>query len=371
MACGRRFGKSTLIEDRLVGPALDGYPVAYFCPTYKMLQEVWRDVRRTLKPVAARVSEQQHRLELITGGVVDMWSLDSPDVARGRKYKRVAIDEAAMIRHLEEAWQAVIRPTLVDFAGDAWIGSTPKGRNFFWKMWMWGQDIGMGEWASWQLPTMANPYIEKGEVEGLRLTLPERTYRQEILAEFLEDGGEVFRRVAAAIRPDGIEIAPGPGTYVMGVDWGKSNDFTVLVVMDAATGAVVELDRFNQIDWRVQRQRLTALARRWRTTTILAEANSIGGPNIEELQREGLPVQPFTTTNATKAQIIEGLALAFETSAISLPNDPVLVGELHAYEMERLPSGLARYQAPEGLHDDCVIALALANHARARRWTVY
>jgi len=86
----------------------------------------------------------------------------------------------------------------------------------------------------------------------------------------------------------------------------------------------------------------------------------MGGPQVEELQRQGLPIQPFTTTNATKAQAIDALALAFEQSTIKIPNDPVFIGELQAYEGERLPSGMLRYSAPEGMHDDTVMALALA-----------
>ena len=46
----------------------------------------------------------------------------------------------------------------------------------------------------------------------------------------------------------------------MGVDWGKSNDFTVLTVMDVTTREMVCMDRFNQIDYAVQRGRLVALA---------------------------------------------------------------------------------------------------------------
>src|ERR1044072_6814140 len=119
LACGRRWGKTTFGMGRLVPPALEGYPVAWFSPTYNMLTEVWRTTVQTLTPVIRRMSVQEHRLELITGGIVDMWSLDTPDVARGRKYRRIAVYEAAMIRDLLLAWQQVIRPTLADYEGDA------------------------------------------------------------------------------------------------------------------------------------------------------------------------------------------------------------------------------------------------------------
>jgi hypothetical protein len=91
----------------------------------------------------------------------------------------------------------------------------------------------------------------------------------------------------------------------------------------------------------------------------VAEANSIGQPLIEALWRDGLPVQPFTTTNASKAHIIEALALALERGQVRILPDQVLLAELQSFQCERLPSGVMRYSAPPGSHDDCVIALAL------------
>ena len=359
LACGRRWGKTRLGIDRLIRPALDGQPVAFFAPTYKMMSDVWRELYNTVLPATKRVSSQEHRLELLTGGIIDMWSLDTPDAPRGRKYQRVVIDEAAMVPHLQEAWQASIRPTLTDFQGDAWFTSTPKGMNFFRTVWQYGQDPARAEWASWQMPTTANPFIKASEVEAARQELPERTFAQEYLATFLEDAGGVFRGVRACATEQRRE--PYAGRFVMGVDWGQANDFTVLVVMDSETRKVVDLDRFNQIGWSMQRGRLRALADRWSVGAIIAESNSMGGPNVEALQDEGLPVTAFETTGVSKPPLIESLALAFERQEIAILDDPVLVGELEAYERDVSPvTGRSRYSAPEGMHDDCVMALALA-----------
>jgi phage FluMu gp28-like protein len=203
------------------------------------------------------------------------------------------------------------------------------------------------------------------EIEQARRDLPERIYQQEHLAMFLDDAGGVFRRVMEAATA--IEQGPQPGhEYVFGVDWGKQNDFTVIQVFDITERRQVYMDRFNQIDYRVQRQRLGVLYERYNPRVIVAETNSMGEPIIEQLWADGLPVQGFTTTNATKAQIIDSLSLAFERGEITILNEPTLVGELQAYEMQRLPSGMARYSAPEGMHDDCVMALALAWQAVGR-----
>lgn len=373
VAAGRRWGKSTLGIDRMIVPAMAGFPVGWYSPTYKALEEIWRDVRRELRPFTVSKSEQQHRLELVSGGVVDMWSLSEPDASRGRRYKLVVIDEAAMVRDLGDAWNAVIRPTLTDFQGGAWFLSTPRGMNFFRVIYERGGAGGAasggvvpaGEWRSWRMPTSANPYIKPEEIAAAQREMPERIFAQEYLAEFLDSAGGVFRRVRECATAERREsaVAGSDGirhTYVFGVDWGRSNDFTVIVAVDEQERAVVAMDRFNQIDYVVQRDRLRAMYERFRPHTVLAESNSIGQPNIEMLRRDGLPVRPFTTTAASKANAIEALALALERADIRLLADPVLVGEMLAYEQERMPGGMMRYGAPAGMHDDCVMALAIA-----------
>jgi hypothetical protein len=120
----------------------------------------------------------------------------------------------------------------------------------------------------------------------------------------------------------------------------------------------------------LQRGRLKALYDRWQPITIWAEANSIGSPNIEALQNEGLPVSPFTTTSASKPDLIEALGLAIERAELALLPDENLLHELASYTYELLPSGGYRYTAPPGLHDDLVIATALAWHGarHSSRW---
>ena len=294
--CGRRFGKTTLGIDRAADPDVLPYPVAWFSPTYKMMAEVWREAVRIFTPITARRNAQERRLEFITGGLLEFWSLDNPDVARGRKYRRAIVDEAAMVSLLLDTFQHVIRPALADYRGDAWFLSTPKGMNDFKTMFDWGQDPAMSEWRSWQMPTSANPFIHPDEIEAMRQELPARTFNQEVLAVFTENEDAVFRGVrnCLAASPAGPERGRW---YVMGVDWAQSHDFTALVVMDVQARQVVEVDRFNQIGWDVQRGRLAAMAARWGVAAIVAEQNSMGGPNIEALQREGLPVYAFQTTN--------------------------------------------------------------------------
>lgn len=366
-ACGRRFGKSTLAIELLSRPALEGQPVAYFSPTYKLLTEVWRYLESTLRPVIQRSNATERRIELLTGGVIECWSMDNPDAGRSRRYARAVIDEAGLVADLGERWQAAIRPTLADLRGDAWLMGTPKGRNFFWECYNRGLDDAQPDWQSWQKPTSANPHIHPDEIEAMRGELTERRFAQEILAQFLDDAGGVFRGVMACATIKEAQKEPTPAhRYIVGCDWGKSNDFTVFAVLDTTTKTLVALDRSNQVDYTLQRARLQALCEVWKPDAVIAESNSMGEPIIEALARSGLPVRAFNTTNATKSVIIEALALAFERKDITIYNHPVLTAELQAYEATKLPSGLTRYSAPESMHDDCVMSLAMAWSAMGR-----
>lgn len=183
ICCGRRWGKTTMALDLLMRPALEGYPVAYFAPTYKMLIEFWRTLREVALPVTRRASEQERRIELITGGKIEMWSLSEPNVARGRKYKRAVPDEAAMVDRLSDAWQQVIRPTLADLKGDAWFLSTPRGDSDFHALYLHGGAL--AGWRSWQRSTHDNPFIDPDEIRAMERDMPPDVDSQEVMAEFV------------------------------------------------------------------------------------------------------------------------------------------------------------------------------------------
>ena len=321
-----------------------------------------------LQSVTVRKSEQEHRLDLLGNGSVEFWSLVDPDASRGRKYYRVTVNEAGLIRNLLYAWNNVISQQLVDMRGGAMFAFTPKGMNDIYHLEMANQ--GDPDWAITHETSYANPHIPADELDRLKRALPEQVFQQEIMAEYIADSGMVFRKVMDAAVIEEPILPKGGHQYVIGVDWGKSNDFTVIVVMDQATREMVAFDRFNQIDYNLQTGRLMAWIDRYKPIMVYPEANSMGGPLIDTLRSKGVPIcnggAGFNTTNASKAAAIEGLSLAFERGEIKIFNDPVLISELQAYEVKKTSTGLMSYSAPEGMHDDCVMALAIAWSGIAR-----
>lgn len=189
--CGRRWGKTKKLCDLLVETASQGYPAGYFAPAYKYLMDGWRDLISMTANIQSRTPDQQEkRIELVGGGVIECWSLDGEGAGgkkdykagRSRKYKRVVIDEAAQVPALEGVFDYAISPTLIDLMGDAWFGSTPNGKGGFYRFWRKGQ-IGDAhydpDWMSWQMPTSSNPYIPTSEIERERRTKADHVFRQE------------------------------------------------------------------------------------------------------------------------------------------------------------------------------------------------
>jgi hypothetical protein len=350
LECGRRFGKSTLGLNLAVETAIDGGPAGWFAPTYKTMVEQWVECERIVAPLVVRANRTEGQMRLLTGGLIDFWSLDNPDSGRGRRYKRIVIDEASIIRDLQQAWQQTIRPTLTDLRGDAWFLGTPKGRNFFHQLFTKGE-TGELDWKSWRLSTLDNPWMPADEIAAARLELPEHVFRQEYEGVPADDGGNPFG--LAAIRAC---IAPLSATapVAFGVDLAKSVDWTVVIGLDAQ-GAVCLFERW-QSPWDVTKTRIRSIVG---GVPALVDATGVGDPVVEDLQR-GIAgrYEGFKFTAPSKQQLMEGLSTAIQQREIRVP-EGVIVAELEAFEYEYTRSGV-RYQAPAGMHDDCVCALALA-----------
>lgn len=360
LACGRRWGKTRLAAMLMTASALAGGVNWLVSPTYGTGEPAFNDIRRlALQIPTCEIVRGDRLIRYPGGGLCQVKTAEDPALLRGVSLDFVVFDEAAHMPRLGEIWSEVIRPALADRQGSALFCSTPAGRNYFWRLFQMALDSEQADWEAWQMPTATNPYIKPGEIESASRQMTERQFNQEFLAQFLVDGS-VFRgvRERATATP---QTTPLPGhVYIVGVDWGRTHDATVFTVVDVTLQQLVHIDRMRGADYELQVNRLKALYERFRPTQIIAEANSMGQPLIERLQRAGLPVLPFVTTNQTKQVVIDGLIMAFEQETIAIIPDETLIGELQAFEVTTLASGLIRYSAPAGMMDDCVMSLALS-----------
>jgi hypothetical protein len=160
--------------------------------------------------------------------------------------------------------------------------------------------------------------------------------------------------------------------YAAGLDWGRENDFTDLFVFDITANKQVDLLHLNKLSWGVIRRRVADRCKKWGIKTVVAESNSIGSVNIEELKKLGIYVHPFSTQNKSKADIMADLYEAIHEANLQFQPHPETKHQFEAFVSTKLASGVWRVAATGHGHDDIVIAAALAwfgrKYARVQIW---
>jgi hypothetical protein len=301
-------------------------------------------------------------ITLVNGSVIWFKSGDHPDSLYGDDVHAVVLDEASRLK--EESWHAV-RSTLTATRGRLRIIGNVKGRkNWFYQL---ARKAEMGDEAMAYHRLVAADAIDAGvlreeEVEDARRLLPEHVFKELYLAEPSDDGGNPFglAAISRCIRP-----LSGNKPVAWGWDLAKSVDYTVGIALDVE-GTVCAFERF-QMPW------LDTLARIKRRTgsliTAFIDSTGVGDPIVEALQKESSNYEGYKFTSPSKQMLMEGLAVAIQSREIGYP-DGIIVKELEVFEYEYTRLG-CRYTAPEGYHDDCVCALALAQMARVRPLSTY
>lgn len=373
---GRRGGKT---EEEIQGAVMDAVmnPGRHWIvgPSYRQIKSIaWTRLKAVLavdkdwefNEQELYASNPQIRDEKGTPTRIELKGADKEDSLVGVALKSLRVDEAALVKN--DVWSQVLRPMLADYSAPAYFYSTPRGRNWFYDLYMRGiegSDTYDRNWKSWRQPTSINSYITPQEIEESKKDLSETLFKQEFMAEFLSDETGVFKKIRQCIV--GIYKQAVAGRfYVMGVDLAKTVDFTVLTVLDSVTREVVAWERFQDLSWMVQKLKVQELAARYNNALVVIDSTGVGDPIAEDLSHSGLSLyytgdKPgIKFTNDSKSQLINNLAIAIEQRRVTFPYEPVLIDELNAFEYSITDGGRIKYSAPSGKHDDCVISLSLA-----------
>jgi hypothetical protein len=361
---------------------LAGKRVIEAAPIVKQTDAFWKRCNRYLRPLIdagyVKRNKTDRTLEMGDGSIQAQTAYDA-DSLRGDNADILLLDEYSYMDR--SAWEVVGQPMLLARNGNAWFAFTPNRKNHAFQLYSHALHY-PGEWSVFHGTSYDNPALSRESLEQLTRDMSDENRRQEIMAEFLEGEGAVFRNINACMLAKGggkhVTIEQGfdyelqhKHFIVAGIDWGKQNDFTAISIGCADCQEEIELDRFNKIDFHFQRDRLAALFKKHKVDSALVELNSIGQPNFEELARMGLPVSGFDTTASSKPPLIENLALALEKQEWKFIPDEVGISELEAYERTvNGNTGRSSYGAPSGLHDDTVIARGLMLRAAGNKLQV-
>lgn len=259
VCCGRRWGKTHFLARIALETMLKGEYVGIFCPQYKFLSEIYREILDRLLPMKPESSKTEGIIRIATGGRADFWSLENEACGRGRKYHVVLIDEAAFGKNetMTATWERAIAPTLVDYRGKAFAFSTPNGisdDNWFYNT---SQDP---LWRKFQAPSRTNPFLPADELKRIEETTHPLVFRQEFLAEFISWSGEQFFSVDKLLE-DGKPVEDDyklHGHVFAVIDTaiktGASNDATAVTYFGKQPGYMYDdrKPRIFVLDWHIE-----------------------------------------------------------------------------------------------------------------------
>lgn len=370
---GRRFGKTDGYVQRLFywmrqKPGL--YWWVGLSWRSASMKRAWREVTDIARKVlqAMNLNEREHinrsRFEIRLPGLGEIWfrTADNPSSLAGEGVHGVVLDEFSLMQEI--VWTEYVQATLLDYGGWAAFGGVPKGPN--WAGQLWRAAASWDGWIQLHATSYDNDKIDKSAIDAIRDKIPEWLFNQEYMAQIVSGEGMVFRNVMACATSTWLEKLEEGRQYTGGVDVADANDYTVVSVFDVEAKREVYKDRFRRVGYEVLEDRLHAVYKRFNMTSITIEDNSIGQPVIDHLRGRGMNVQAFHTSHATKQPLIHALQSAFEHEEISILPDDTTINELSAYEAKKTASGYS-YNAPSGMHDDTVMALAIGWHGISKR----
>lgn len=366
LCCGRRWGKTLISQIISILAMLKNEHVAYVCPEFGLAKDFYKEVNRFLPPYLIETNNKSELyIELKKGGSIKFFSGEALDNFRGRKYHKVIIDEAAHVPNLEDFWDSAIRPTLADYRGEAIFISTPRGKNFFYSLFLKGLNK-EGGFESFRFKSSDNPYFPPEEFEEIQLTVAAAKFREEYLAIPEENSSNPFSQ--KTITENTIERLSLKPSIVYAIDVAKSTDYSVILGLDE-DGCLSHFERF-QIPWEGTMNRIRLLP-----AEIPKIMDSTGvGDAVFEMLYDVENLHGFKFTMVTKPQIMTLLIKEAEMGKLKWNKE--IAREMEVFEYIITKSGYIRYEAQSGFHDDCICALAIANfhknaYINSREWKLY
>jgi hypothetical protein len=369
IAAGKGWGKTNLVTKSGAGLAMtkDNTCGAVIAPFAKQANYDYKLIRKLIgERRIEKSSERWMELTLKNGAEVSMYSAENPEAARGYAWDWVIVDEAAFC---DPEIFPIIDSQIGKRSGTEWDVSTPNGKNYFYELYCM-QDNDPKNYKSFHFTTYDNPHYPVAEIERMKLNMDEITFRQEIMAEFIE-GGLVFPHLADIMTADPKNPIAGH-QYVSGIDIAKVNDFTVIKIADIADNFEVYHARLPHSDWSAIKTNIYTTLKRYNNATAIIDQTGVGSAVVEDLQKmtrafDGAPEQgyliliPAMFTQKSKPELFRNYIMAQNNGTVHLIKDAIVKKEheeMMAIKSEQL-MGYVKYCAPKKKHDDTVIAAAL------------
>lgn len=336
----------------------------YFLPNYSQARKVIWDGKTKdgtafldyFPPyLVASINNSELKIKFKNGSLFQLIGTDNIDSIVGTNPIGCVFSEFSLQDPL--AW-SYIRPILAENDGWAIFNFTPRGMNHAWNVLQQAKEN-----ASWfhEVLSVDNTHaISQETLDDEKSQMPNDLFMQEYYCTFLEDAGAVFKKVDDNIYDGNITVL-NTHRYQLGVDLAKYQDYTVLTPIDLTDFRVGLPDRFNIIDYNLQKARIEGFYYKHFKPRTWIDSTGVGEPIYDDLVARGLTqVNPFHFTEKSRTDLLNNLKLLIEQGTIKLPRYEILLNELKSFHYELVGERTIKMRVPEGMHDDTVMSLALA-----------
>jgi hypothetical protein len=387
--CGAGFGKDRCLinefilqygklmsEDRSLTqlePRVHGFLIA---PNYKLSEQIWRELLAYFpKEWTEQVWEGSKTLRTKPlddnggYGLIEVRSADDPNALVSVGLDIVLVTEASRIADLERVWTYLLGRVNRPMRGPNGKGgiilanSTPTGIQHFWyqlyRMGRQGDEKYNSRYESWHFTSYDNPYLDPAELDAERKMVSDRQFRQERLAEFIAEADSVFVDPEKCATYNGPSVAEEGERYLVAWDIGAKVDNAAVGVLKESTGECVEVFHWTGVPYAAQIDRVVGISRKYNFATVRFDETGVGKTIGPQLDKQGVNIEPVHWTNALKDEMVNHLAFLMEQRVISFPPHEALLAELKQYKYTISETGVTRYSAPRGSHDDLVAMMIM------------
>ena len=365
---GRQVGKSLLATNLLLKWALENNNnvLMFAAPLYSQTRKVFEDIEKVIggTPLLVSSNKSNYEMTLINGSKILFRSTENADSLRGYTLQYLIVDEAAFVK--DNVWEQILKPTILVKGKKVLFLSTPKNKgNYLHKLYLFGLEPDKTEYVSMNGSSYMNPFINPEDLNEARKTMPEDIFNSEIMGQFTDGGGSVFKNIENYCVLSSFTPKQNGVKYYAGIDLGRQQDYSVLTILDDL-GKVVFIHRENNTSWDSILSNFAKYLNQYEATATM-EVNGIGDPLYDQLEKKYKNLHPFITTSQSKQQIIEDLIYELNIDQLKLPTEDLfrpLYNELNTFTYSYSPSTRkVQYKAVDGAHDDCVMSLAIALHS--------
>lgn len=370
----RQSGKSQLMKVLCIEWLfMKKQEIGYICKNYILAKKLFRDITQYIPKQYIKSSNGSDlQITSTMGSTLTFYSAESGASLRGQTFTKLICDEFAFFQFKQtdgsDLWNNILFPTIKVRGNKVIFVSTPLGKNnLFYEMYQRGLNYKeYPQYKSLFKTIYDDELVSKEEIEEIKKSIPEISFNQEFLCQFIADGASFFKNFDNAFI-DNFKYNNNNTRNWIGIDLSANGeDRTVLTKINDdyqieqyfISGTLDE--KYIEISNIINKTK--------NLKGVYIENNGIGTPMINEIKklvRHTRKIFEWQTTNKSKIEICSDLAMAFANNVIQVDNkNTELQKELSSFQATFSKSGTMKLEGGNNVHDDAVMSLAIALRAR-------